>query len=298
MHVVTVPTTLDDRSLDQLAEGLAGWPPPSPLLIDARGTTWSSPVGFVSLLTLGQALADLGVPKPRFALPEREQVTSYWAKAGLLDQAEQYFTLHGRGTRRRVDRMSDVLVPVAPIRSIEDVHAIVGAIDDQLTEILKRELVLDASVVGGFLQSLAETAQNVIEHSGSTGWVASHVYNFRRRLGRKAAVIAVSDGGVGFRRSLEASQARRFGERWSDGVAIETALIHSVSRFRDPSRGLGLASTKRYLSRWQGKISVRSGTARVALAPAWDDEPARSDDLAFFPGAQVTIVIPAADAAA
>ena len=66
-----------------------------------------------------------------------------------------------------------------------------------------------------------------------------------------------------------------------------------MSRFRDPGRGQGLAGIKRYLSRWQGKISIRSGTARIAIIPPWDEDTPLIENLAPFPGAQVQLVIPA-----
>ena len=102
--------------------------------------------------------------------------------------------------------------------------------------------------------------------------------------------------GIGFRRSLEPTQAKRYGDRWRDGTALEAALIQGVSRFRDPGRGQGLAGIKRYLQRWQGKISVRSGTARIAIVPAWDDDVPLVEDLSFFPGAQLQVTIPAQEA--
>ncbi|HEX3232983.1 MAG TPA: hypothetical protein VHR41_02215, partial [Gemmatimonadales bacterium] len=129
-----------------------------------------------------------------------------------------------------------------------------------------------------------------------SGWVAVQAYTFRRRLGRRVAVIAVSDAGIGFRRSLESTQAKRYGERWGDGAALEAALIQNVSRFRDPGRGQGLAAIKRFLDQWKGKISIRSGTARLAIVPAWDEDVPLSDHLPFFPGAQVQITIPAQSA--
>lgn len=297
MHVVSVPAYLDDRTLDQLAAQLPPWPPEGRVLVDAHATEWSSPAGFTALLTLGQALAELGASRPRLTLPGADGVASYWAKAGFLQHADALFELHGKVPRRRADDASETLLDVTPIRESKDVHEIVGRINERSTQILKRELDLEASVVGGFGQSLSETCQNITEHAGTGGWVAVHVYNFRRRLGRKAVVIAVSDAGIGFRRSLEATQAKRFGERWGDGLAIETALIHNISRFRDPGRGQGLAGTKRYLARWQGKISIRSGTARVCIPPTWDDEPPMTEGLAWFPGSQVTIVIPAREVA-
>ncbi|HEU4474176.1 MAG TPA: hypothetical protein VFR72_05030, partial [Gemmatimonadales bacterium] len=79
---------------------------------------------------------------------------------------------------------------------------------------------------------------------------------------------------------------------------LEAALIQGVSRFRDPGRGQGLAGIKGFLDRWKGKISIRSGTARLAIVPAWDDDLPLADHLPFFPGAQVQITIPAQEAEA
>ena len=94
---------------------------------------------------------------------------------------------------------------------------------------------------------------------------------------------------------MESTQARRYGDRWGDATALEAALVHGVSRFRDPGRGQGLAGIRRYLDRWKGKISIRSGTARIAMVPAWErDEPLR-DGLPPFPGAQVQLVVPAVE---
>ena len=50
---------------------------------------------------------------------------------------------------------------------------------------------------------------------------------------------------------------------------------------------------KRYLLKWAGKISVRSGTARLAFVPEWDDDLPAVDNLSFFPGSQIMIVVPA-----
>ena len=183
---------------------------------------------------------------------------------------------------------------VTPVRASEDVHEVVGRIQEGASRILSGELGLEAKATMGFAMALSEACQNIVEHAGTGGWVAVHAYTFRRRLGgRRVVVIAVSDAGIGFRRSLEATQMKRFGERWGDAAALEAALIQGVSRFRDPGRGQGLAGIKRYLTRWEGKISIRSGTARLAIVPAWDDEEPLVSGLPPFPGAQVQVVIPA-----
>jgi hypothetical protein len=144
----------------------------------------------------------------------------------------------------------------------------------------------------GFAMALSEACQNIVEHAGTGGWVAVQAYHWRRKLAKRVVVIAVADAGVGFRHSLEPTQSKRFGTRWGDAAALEAALIQGVSRFRDPGRGQGLAGIRRYLARWDGKIAIRSGTARIAIVPKWDDDVPLKDSLPAFPGAQVLIIIP------
>jgi anti-sigma regulatory factor (Ser/Thr protein kinase) len=227
-------------------------------------------------------------------VPASEDVKRYWTRTGFFAHAADLFEVHGKVPRAGATGPSDVLLDVTPIRASEDIHEIVGKIQESAARILTGELGIDAKATMGFAMALSEACQNIVEHAGTSGWVAVQTYTFRRRLGgRRVVVIAVSDAGVGFRRSLESTQARRFGDRWGDAGALEAALIQNVSRFRDPGRGQGLAGIKRYLSRWQGKISIRSGTARLAIVPEWDEDAPLVDHLPFFPGAQVQVTIPA-----
>lgn len=297
MRVVTVPGSLDDRTLDVLAQDIGDWPPVNGLLLDARATHWASPYGLTALLTLGQAVLEAKLPAPRFTIPESDEVKSYWARAGFFHAAAECFELVGRVPRKSSDAPSDVLLPVTPVRAAEDVHHVVGRIQERAQRILAAELNLEAKATMGFAMALSEACQNIVEHAGTGGWVAVQTYNWRKRLGRKVVVIAVSDGGIGFRRSLEPTEAKKVGDRWGDGAALELAILHNVSRFRDPGRGQGLAGIRRYLGRWQGKLSVRSGTARLAVVPDWDDDDPLTEHLPFFPGSQVQITIPAQEAA-
>jgi hypothetical protein len=105
-------------------------------------------------------------------------------------------------------------------------------------------------------------------------------------------VIAVCDAGLGFRRSLESSPGHLPTSRWDDAAALEEAVIRGVSRFRDRSRGQGLAGARSYVDRWNGKLSVRSGTARISIVPGWDEDEAMVKGLPVFPGAQVQVIIP------
>jgi len=296
MRVVTVPGSLDDRTLDTLAAGLGDWPPTEGLLLDARATHWASPYGLTALLSLGQAIQEAKLATPRLTVPDSEDVRSYWGRAGFFHAAAECFELVGKLPRKSSDAPSDVLLPVTPVRAAEDVHHVVGRIQERAQRILLSELNLEAKATMGFAMALSEACQNIVEHAGTGGWVAVQTYNWRKRLGRKVVVIAVSDSGIGFRRSLEPTEAKKVGDRWGDGAALELALLHNVSRFRDPGRGQGLAGIRRYLGRWQGKVSVRSGTARLAVVPAWDDDVPLAEHLPFFPGSQVQITIPAQEA--
>ncbi|NIQ53720.1 MAG: hypothetical protein GWN71_09970 [Gammaproteobacteria bacterium] len=47
------------------------------------------------------------------------------------------------------------------------------------------------------------------------------------------------------------------------------------------------------MGRWNGKVSIRSGTARIADVPAWDDAPPLEEGLAPLPGAQISVILPA-----
>ena len=293
MHVVPVPTSFDDRALDGFAAGFTEWPPAERVLLDARATTWASPYGLTALLTAGQALVEQGASKPRLAAPDAEDTRFYWARAGFFHHAVEYFDLIGKIPKRGIDTPGDLLVPVTAIRRAEDVIGVVDRVQEGATRILTTELGLEAKVALGFAMALSESCQNIVEHAGTGGWVAAQTYHWRRRLGRKVVVIAVSDAGVGFRRSLEATEAKKVGDRWGDGAALESALLHAVSRFRETGRGQGLAGIKRYLLRWRGKISIRSGTARVSVLPEWDDDVPVAEHLRFFPGSQVQIIIPA-----
>ncbi|MGH7662817.1 MAG: hypothetical protein ACRENI_00740 [Gemmatimonadaceae bacterium] len=286
--VIPVPPSLDDSTFEQMLEQLAPLPLDEKILVDARHTRWASPYGLTALLTLAQSRAE----RPAFAAPEAEKTASYWARAGFFGHAEALFDMHGSVPRSRPHGESDVLLEITAVAGSEDVHDIVGRIQQRAQAILTGELHLDARATMGFAMTLSEACQNIVEHAGRGGWVAVQTYLWQKRLGRRVVVIAVCDAGMGFRRSLESAQGRPASDRWDDAMALEEAVIRGVSRFRDPGRGQGLAGVRRYVGRWDGKLAVRSGTARIAILPSWDDDVPLAEKLPFFPGAQMQITIP------
>lgn len=286
--VINVPPSLDDQSFEQVLEQLAPLPPDAKVLLDARHTRWASPYGLAMLLTVPQTRAE----RPALAVPELDDTMSYWSRAGFFRHAEELYELHGHLPKRAAGGDSNVLLEITPVAKADDVHEVVGRIQQRAQHILQHELNIDAKATVGFAMTLSEVCQNIVEHAGRGGWVMVQTYRWTKRLGRRVVVIAVCDAGLGFRRSLESTPGKATSDRWDDAAALEEAVIRGVSRFRDPGRGQGLAGVRRYVGRWDGKLSVRSGTARIAIVPNWDDDVPLEEDLPPFPGAQVQVTIP------
>jgi anti-sigma regulatory factor (Ser/Thr protein kinase) len=291
--VINIPPSLDDRSFEFVLQQLAPLAPDEKVLLDTRHTRWASPYGLTALLSLAQTRAE----RPALYAPEAEETASYWARTQFFRYAEGLFEMHGSVPRARSAGESDVLLEITPIAKSEDVHEVVGRIQSKAQAILAKELNLDPRATMGFAMTLSEACQNIVEHAGRGGWVAVQTYRWQKRLGRRVVQIAVCDAGIGFRQSLESAQSRRGGDRWDDAMALEDAVVRSVSRFRDAGRGQGLAGIRRYVGRWDGKLSIRSGTARIAIVPSWDEDVPLEEQLPPFPGAQVLITIPERTAA-
>jgi hypothetical protein len=288
--VITVPPSLDDHSFEQVLEQLARVPADAKILLDARHARWASPFGLTALLTLAQTRTE----RPAFAVPEMEETASYWARAGFFHHAEALYDLHGTFPKRWDGAESNSLLDITAISKSSDVHDVVGRVQSRAKQIIQSELHLDTKAIIGFTMTLSEICQNILEHAGQGGWVAVQSYRWTKRLGRRVVVIAVCDAGLGFRKSLESSPGHLPTSRWDDAAALEEAVIRGVSRYRDRSRGQGLAGARNYVGRWNGKLSVRSGTARISIVPSWDDDPPLVEGLAPFQGSQVQVIIPEA----
>ncbi len=288
--VISVPPSLDEQSFEVIFEQLATVPIGQKILVDARHARWASPYGLTSLLCVAQSRPD----RMAFAVPEHPDTLSYWSRTGFFRYAGELFELHGTVPRAREAHESDVLLEITPIVQSDDVHGVVGRIQQKAADILHGQLGLDTAITGAFGMTLSESCQNIVEHAGQGGWVAVQTYKYLRRLGRRVVVIAVCDAGVGFKRSLESAPGHRRSDRWDDAMALEDAVLRAVSRFRhgDKGRGQGLAGIRRFVGRWHGKLSVRSGTARLAISPGWDEDVPMTESLPYFPGSQMQITIP------
>lgn len=181
---------------------------------------------------------------------------------------------------------SDVLLEITPIESSGDIHFIVGKVKDRAKSILTKHLHYDDRTINGFIVAISEVCQNIIEHSENKGFVGIQKYHFNS-LNKNVVKIAVMDIGIGFRKSL----SERFSIK-DDMEAIEKALLRGTSRYADEGRGHGLAAVRRFVTQWNGKLSIRSGTARFSIIPEWAWGKGKEANLADFPGSQINILLP------
>ena len=290
MNVIALPASLDHRTLDPLLDE-AGRLDGGKVLFDARHVRWFGPSGMVGLLAAGTVVRDrLGVP-PHLQMPEHPDVPGYLARMGFFREAEGIFELDQRPPRRPAGE-SDVLLEITPVTTNSDVHQVVDRVQSRAGAILSRTLHYPPTAVVQFSVILSEVCQNIIEHAEAPGWVAAQAYNWQKRLGRHVLNIAVADLGRGFKGSLESEHSARYGDRWNDATALEAAFIHGITRFPDSGRGQGIQQIRKQVRRWDGIISIRSGTARIADVPSWDDAPPLQEGLGTFPGSQISIILP------
>jgi anti-sigma regulatory factor (Ser/Thr protein kinase) len=296
LNVLPVPTSLDyqtvDAFFDQVALAKEGR-----TLFDARHLRWVDPNGMVGLLVAGtvagRAAPGTKVALPRLELPESTEVLGYLSRMAFFEAATGVFDFDAPQRRAAAKGASDVLLEITPIVANADVHQVVDRVQSKAGAILSSRLGYPATAVVQFSVILSEICQNIVEHAEAPGWVAAQAYNWAKRLGRYVVVISVMDVGRGFRGSLHDEHSARYGDRWGDTTALEAAFLHGITRFPDSGRGQGIQQIRKQVRRWDGAITIRSGTARIGQVPEWDDTPPLTDGMQPFPGAQISIILPA-----
>lgn len=292
MKVIAIPPSLEERSFDSVARALVE-AEGERVLFDARPVRWVDPYGMLVLLAAAEVAARAG-ERPVLQLPTSADVLSYLGRMRFFDHAEELFEMHGTVRRGRGgDGASDVLLEITPIRSYQDIHQVLDRVNGRALAILTSQLHYPPHEGFQFGTMLSEVCQNILEHAQAPGWVATQTYSRIPALDRRVVKIGVVDLGIGFKGSLASAHAARYGDRWGDATALEAAFIHGLTRFHDPGRGQGLKQIRKQVGRWGGKVSIRSGTARIADVPPWDDSPPLEERLPAFPGSQIGIVLPA-----
>ncbi len=257
--------------------------------IDLGSLSFVDPFGMLALLEIGE-LCQLEDVKKAIVLPRSADVCSYLDRMDFFTYAKRYFSFErdvpNQAGRTSYNAASDVLLEITPIERSNDIHYIVGKVRDRAQAILAAHLHYDERAINAFIVALSEVCQNIVEHSETTGYVGIQKYRFPK-LNRNVVKIAVMDVGIGFRKSLSG----RFPVK-SDLEAIDKALLHGASRHEDEGRGHGLAAVRRFIAQWQGRLSIRSGTARLSIIPPWSRGREQERGLTAFPGAQINILLP------
>ena len=257
--------------------------------IELREINFIDPYGMVGLLEIGELFKSEGIQKIIY-LPESEEVLKYLERMDFFQFAERYFILEPSDMQISEKYLrssySDVLLEITPIEKSDDIHFIVGKVKDRSHAILARHLNYDENAINNFIVALSEVCQNIIEHSEYKGFVGIQKYRFQG-IDKNVVKIAVMDVGIGFRKSL----SERFSLK-NDLDAIEKGLLHGASRFTEKGRGHGLSAVRRFVKQWNGKLSIRSGTAKFSIIPEWARGKAKEMNLAYFPGAQINIMLP------
>lgn len=259
-------------------------------LIDLRDVDFVDPYGMVGLLEVGEFLVKSKSEKSTLLLPTSEEVLRYLERMNFFRFVDRYFKIEpdrpnisGKYLR---SSYTDVLLEITHIEKSDDIHFIVSKVRERAHTILERHLHYEGRAIDGFIVALSEVCQNILEHSEDTGFVGIQKYHFQR-LNKNVVKIAVMDLGIGFKRSLE----ERFKIK-DDLEAIDKALFHGVSRYADKGRGHGLAAVRRFVNEWNGRLSIRSGRAKLSVIPEWSWGRKRERNLTFFPGAQINIMLP------
>ncbi len=257
--------------------------------IDLGNLSFIDPYGMLGLLEIGELCLREDVKKT-VILPRSDEVFTYLERMDFFLHARRYFSLQDSSGetpgkhQRSAD--SDVLLEITPIEKSNDIHFIVGKVRDRAQAILAKHLHYDDRAINGFIVALSEVCQNIIEHSENKGFVGIQKYRYQS-MNKNVVKIAVMDVGIGFRKSL----SPRF-RLPNDLEAIDKALLHGASRYMDEGRGHGLAAVRRFVTQWNGKLSIRSGTARLSILPKWARGGERQRNLTFFPGSQINIMLP------
>ena len=290
------PTSLDESSFERVIRQVAALTEvdEGPITIDLEHLRFIDPYGMVGLLVLARYLRGRSV-EPVIRLPRSDEVIKYLDRMDFSRHAQRLCSidlaaLWPEGEYSR-SAHSDVLLEITPITRAEDIHYIVDRVRERAQAILTLNLHYAPAAIDGFVVALSEVCQNIPEHSQDVGYVAIQKYFYGRRLGKNLVKIAVMDLGIGFRASLAPKYATSY-KTWSDLLALRLAIFEGASRYDDPGRGQGLAAVRRFVERWKGKLTIRSGGARLGIIPPWDRSANRQTSLVPFPGTQVSIVLP------
>jgi hypothetical protein len=179
---------------------------------------------------------------------------------------------------------SDVVIPLRSATSSGGAQALHHLLWGQLRD------HVDPQVLGAVAEGVWEMVANALEHSGADALIMGQVYRASRG-GRPPdhddrVQVVVGDVGRGIRGSFLETDVHHPED---DLQAINLALQYLVTSVPDDAgRGQGLATTLEQVLELQGRMVVRSGTARVSIESGAKHE----ETVAALPGVIVALSLP------
>ncbi|WP_423223148.1 ATP-binding protein [Candidatus Amarolinea aalborgensis] len=249
--------------------------PQREIVIDLSGVRFMDPYGMVCLVMLARSLQRQDHPVA-FVLSRDSDAWQFGHSMGFHDQLALYSTLRNTGRTRSAAHRDAYGLGLTPIQASTDVALVVG----RFLELARAELGFSVGDLIDSAKIVSELSSNVKDHSRDLGLAAAHLY--RDRQGRRYVSIGVADMGIGIRQSL--SQRHAEAGHWTHAQAVAQALEGLSSRAT--GGGLGLSSVRQLVRRYQGRLSLRSGDAKLQLSA---DKQPQALHVAFFAGAQVGI---------
>jgi anti-sigma regulatory factor (Ser/Thr protein kinase) len=174
---------------------------------------------------------------------------------------------------------SSNVLELVRVNTFDDVYLV----KERARKILDLWLSGQGSDVDRIVTLISEACANVVEHSGDWGLVTIQKYEHREHAQYVEVKLAISDFGIGIRRSL----ADAFpGIIDTCSGYIERALGGLTAR---PSGrgGQGLGAIQRIAVASGGSLYLRSETGSVYIGA--NDHQSVRDNLSYFPGTQLSI---------
>ena len=226
------------------------------------------------------------LPPVHLHLPSDADCRHYLASAGLLYGLQSFVTLSGANEKEcgEPSTSAETLLPLTRLGAESDLPALLLHFERRLDEMLGRADDRWEATKRPIVSTARELCENVFQHAGGTPcWVVAQKY--RPSTGNPFVEIAISDAGLGVRRTLaETHPEFRISP---DGEALERMVEEHLSRERNPHRGNGYYVLQMATKELDGSFHLRSGAGEVVRRRK--SRLARRDDLQHWPGTHLEI---------
>lgn len=252
-----------------VASNLRGSSDPEASTIDLRRLTWCDASGLVGITCLVQHLIE-GTRAVRVVGPTNVEVGRYLARMRLGSVLSALGASHDLPLVH--EHASTTLVELSEFDGAAGATELANMAYDHVVG--ADPLLADALFTG-----LAETAENVHEHSGRvSGFAAAQRYSDGR------LTFSVGDSGIGMLGSLSKVGVTTHEQ------ALRVGLRRGGTGSGDIGRGHGLPSVVDHTCAQGGQLTVISGDAALTIRA--DQRPASSSSSKAFPGTLIAGVIP------